>query len=85
MVIKRDLDSNDYEELQLESDKKDFEKLKSLEERQKSNLTKSKVDYLMNFKWQSSSIYCTPKFRKCKANKEARALSMDDYIEGFQP
>ena len=80
-----DLDSNDYEELQRESDEKDFEKLKSLEERQKSNLTKSKVDYLMNFKWQSSSIYCTPKFRKCKTNQEARALSMDDYIEGFQP
>ena len=33
LVIKGDLDSNDYEEVQLESDKKDFEKLKSLEER----------------------------------------------------
>ena len=50
-------------------------------EKSRSNLTKKEVDYLTNFKWQSSNIYCTPKVNKCKTIQEAIALSTDDYIE----
>ena len=34
---------------------------------------------------QSSNICCTPKVFKCKTIREAIALSIDDYIEVFQP
>ena len=51
----------------------------------RSNLTKKEVDYLTNFKWQSSNNYCTPKVHKCKRIQEAIAFSPDDYIEVFQP
>ena len=51
----------------------------------RSNLTEREVDYLTNFKWQSSNIYYTPKFHKCKTIQEAIVLSTDDYIEVFQP
>ena len=54
-------------------------------EKYRSNLTKREVDYLTNFKWQSSNIYCTPKIHKCKTIQEAIALSTNDYIEVFQP
>ena len=85
MVIKGNLDSNVYQEVPLDSDKKVFENLKSLAEKCRSNLTKRKVDYLTNFKWQSSNIYCSPKVHKCKTIQEAIALLTDDYIEVFQP
>ena len=49
----------------------------------RSNLTEREVDYLTNFKWQSSNIYCTPNVHK--TIQEAIALSADDYIENFQP
>ena len=51
----------------------------------RNNLTKKEVDYLANFKWQSSNNYCTPKVHKCKRIQEAIAFSPDDYIEVFQP
>ena len=85
MVIKGNLDSNVYQEVPLDSYKKVFENLKSLAEKYRSNLTKREVDYLTNFKWQSSNIYCSPKLQKCKTIQEAIALSTDDYIEVFQP
>ena len=85
LVIKGHLDSNVYQEVPLDSDKKVFKNLKSLVEKYRSNLTKREVDYLTNFKWQSSNIYCTPKIHKCKTIQEAIALSTDDYIEVFQP
>ena len=85
LVIKGNLDSNVYQEVPLDSYKKVFENLKSLAEKYKSNLTKREVDYLTNFKRQSSNIYCSPKLHKCKTIQEAIALSTDDYIEVFQP
>ena len=85
LVIKGNLDSNVYQEVPLDSYKKVFENLKSLAEKYRSNLTKREVDYLTNFKWQSSNIYCSPKVHKCKTIQEAIALSTDDYIEVFQP
>ena len=42
-------------------------------------------NYLNNFQWQSSNIYCIPKVHKCKTIQERIALSADDYIEVFQP
>ena len=65
--------------------KKSLKTLKSLAEKCRSNLTKRKVDYLTNFKWQSSNIYCSPKVHKCKTIQEAIAILTDDYIETFQP
>ena len=64
--------------------KKDFQKLKSLVEKYRSNLTKKEVDYLTKFQWQSSNIFCTPKVQKRKIIQKAIALSTDDYIEVFQ-
>ena len=64
--------------------KKDFQKLKSLVEKYRSNLTKKEVDYLTKFQWQSSNIFCTPKIHKRKIIQKAIALSTDDYIEVFQ-
>ena len=85
LVIKGHLVSTVYRKVPLDSDKKVFQNLKSLVEKYKSNLTKREVNYLTNFKWQSSNIYCTPKVHKCKTIQEAIALSTDDYIEVFQP
>ena len=85
LVIKGHLDSNVYQEVPLDSDKKVFKNLKSLVEKYRSNLTKREVDYLTNFKWQSSNICCTPKTHQCKTIQEAIALSTDNYIEDFQP
>ena len=78
------LNSNVYQE-PLDSDKKGFQKLKSLLEKYRSNLTKREVDYLINFKRQSSNIYCTTKVHKFKTIRDAIALLIDDYIEVFQP
>ena len=50
LVIKGHLDSNVYQEVPLDSDKQVFQKLKSLVEKYRSNLTKREVDYLTNFK-----------------------------------
>ena len=50
LVIKGHLDSNVYQEVPLDSDKQVFQKLKSLVETYRSNLTKREVDYLTNFK-----------------------------------
>ena len=85
LFVKGHLDSNVYQVVPLDADKKVFKKLKSLIEKYRSNLTKREVDYLTNFKWESSNIYCTPKIHKCKTIQEAIALSTDDYIEVFQP
>ena len=85
LVFKGHLDNNVYQEVPLESDKNVFKKFKSLVEKYRSNLTKRKVDYLTNFKLQSSNIYCTPKLHKCKTSQETIGLSTDDYIEVFQP
>ena len=72
LVVKEHLDSNVYQEVPRNSDKKVFEKLKFLVEKYRSNLSKREVAYLTNFKWQSSNIYSI-------------ALSTDDYNEVFQP
>ena len=85
LAIKRQLDSNVYQELSLDSDKRVFKKLKSLVEKYRGNLTKRKVIYLTKFQWQSSHIYCTPKVHKCITIQEAITLLIDDYIEVFQP
>ena len=50
LVIKGHLGSNVYQEVPLDSDKQVFQKLKSLVETYRSNLTKREVDYLTNFK-----------------------------------
>ena len=55
-----------------------FQKLKSFAEKHRSNLTKREVDYLTNFKWQSSNIYCAPRVHKFKTTQEAIATSNDD-------
>ena len=49
LVIKRRLDSNVYQKVPLNSDKKVFQKLKLLVEKYRSNLTIREVDYLINF------------------------------------
>ena len=85
LAIKRQLDSNVYQELSLDSDKRVFKKLKSLVEKYKGNLTKRKVVYLTKFRWQTSHIYCTPKVHKCITIQEAITLLIDDYNEVFQP
>ena len=83
LAIKGHLDSNVYQEVPLNPDKKVFQKLKSLVEKYRSNLTKREVDYLISFKWQNPNIYFTPKVHKCKTIQEVIAHSIDDYIEVF--
>ena len=85
LVVKGHLDSNVYQEVPRNSDKKVFEKLKFLVEKYRSNLSKREVAYLTNFKWQSSNIYSTPTVHKYKTIQEAIALSTDAYNEVFQP
>ena len=51
LVIKGHLNSNVYQEVPQDSDQKDFQKLKSLVEKYRSNLTKKEVDYLTKFQW----------------------------------
>ena len=84
LVVKEHLDSNVYQEVPRNSDKKVFEKLKFLVEKYRSNLSKREVAYLTNFKWQSSNIYSTPTVHKYKTIQEVIALSTDDYNEVFQ-
>ena len=85
LVIKGHLDSNVYQEVPLDSNQKVFHTLKSLAGKCRSNLTKREVDYLIDYKRQSSNIYCTSKLHKYEKIQEALALSVDDYIEVFQP
>ena len=76
LVVKGHLDSNVYQEVPRNSDKKVFEKLKFLVEKYRSNLSKREVAYLTNFKWQSSNIYSTPTVHKYKTIQEAIALTL---------
>ena len=55
-----------------------------LVEKYRSSLTKKDVDYLTNFKWQSSNTYCTLKVRKRRSIHEAITLSTDGDTEDFQ-
>ena len=80
LVFKGHLDKNVYQEVPQESDKNVFKKFKSLLEKYITNLTKRKVDYLTNFKWQSSNIYCTQKLHKYKTIQEAIALATGGFF-----
>ena len=51
----------------------------------KSFFYAKKIKYLPDFKWQSPSIYFTPKIHKCESNQKPAALANDDYIDIYQP
>ena len=85
MAIKGHLDSNVYQEVPLNPDKKVFQKLKSLVEKYRSNLTKREVDYLISFKWQNPNIYFTPKVHKCKTIQRSDSTFNWRLYWSFQP
>ena len=61
---------------------------KSFLERYRSNLTNREVNYLINFKWQSSNIRSTvlsSKFANEELIQELIAFKNEDYNEVFQP
>ena len=75
LVINRHLKSNLWSSLLRSTTgfwRNSFSEVKILCRKYRRKLTKRKVDYLINFKFQSSNTHCTPKVRKCKTSNSSK-------------
>lgn len=85
LVMEGHLTTSSYKKVNENCDKIVFSKIKDHIQNYKEILTKNEIDYITNFKWESSNFYVLPKVHKSDKIIEIVKKSNSDYIEFETP